>query len=92
MGGKRGPVTVYPRTCLGTCGRTIRPSRTLLADYPNTVSLVGLGRCKTCRDAMSHNGHARQPEDQRTVDQNRASVERWLRTHWRPANRMKVVR
>ena len=92
MGKKRGPVTVYPRPCQGTCGRTLRPSRSKAADYPDTVLLSGLGRCALCRGAMAHNGQAREAHTQQTTEQNRASVESWLASHWRPSKTVKVVK
>lgn len=88
---RRGPVTEYPKPCLGPCKRTLRPSRSSAQDYPDTVQLSGLGRCRTCRDAIGRNGQAREAQDTKTVEQNRAGVEAWLKTHWRPSNRVKVV-
>lgn len=93
MGKKRGPVTVYPRPCLGPCGRTLRPSRSHAADYPADYrQLSGLGRCKPCRALIGQNSHAREAHENRSTEENRASVESWLKSHWSPANRVKVVR
>lgn len=49
---KRKPINrkSTPKPCAGNCGRMIRSSGQTLADFPNTISNVGGGRCRPCFD------------------------------------------
>lgn len=78
--------------CWGNCGKTVRRSRLKAADYPGTVMDQGGRRCYQCRQEQFHNGQARAADEQRTTEENRASVESWLASHWRPSKTVKVVR
>lgn len=65
-----------PRNC-PDCNRALRPYHGLLADFPDTVSMYGQGRCKRCFEAMGHNGPARQAHERSTVETNKANLEAW---------------
>jgi len=79
------------KSCAGRCGKTVRYTRLKAADWPGTVGDKGGGNCYECHKELAHNGR-RASEEALTVEQNRRNVESWLASHWRPANRVKVVR
>lgn len=77
------------KPCLGRCGWLIRPTRTRAADYPGTLALAGLGRCRKCREEMHHNGHAR--EEPVNIEAARQALESYLASRCR-SKTVKVVR
>ena len=42
------PDARMPTLCAGSCGRLLRPPRTMIADWPETIKMATRGRCSAC--------------------------------------------